>query len=357
MRQLLAVLLVALSFGGCAPQPAAPTVTMAAIVLSADAPVSLDRPNQELVAAWPGTRLDPEDVLVPSGSVTVLCPGPELVVVAIRKRPCPDAPGRLRSGSMEFDMISRGALPPVNAPYLLAPRASLLLDPRPALEWNDPSGGPYDVELRAGADLIWLALGVPGPRMDYPAAERELQPGRLYTLLVTDTQTGMRSDDSPALATDVRLASVALRTATANIRVALADELAELDPVLLDLAIAMLYLELEEDGLRLYTEAEVLLNRAAAPLDSPPVWNSLGDARLQTSLPREAADAFERGLASARRLADPIGQADALVGRWRALGAQSDFDEAVALYNANGVPLQAQALREELAGVVTTPTP
>ena len=349
-------LLLALFVAGCAPQAAAPARLAAPLLLAVDGQASLDRSGLPLVPAAPGLRLEAGDVLAPRGKAIVLCPDLAIVAVTERQQPCPNVPSRMQSDGMEYVMVSRGPAPPINAPYLLSPRASLVLDPRPAIRWND-TGGNYTVELAVGARTLWKASAALTSTLAYPPSERALEEGRLYTLLIADNKTGARSDDGPALPSDFRLAPQALRSTADATRNALAAALKGYDPAVVQMASATAYLEFVDGGLRPYADAAALLERAAPALDTPPLWNRLGWVRLQMRLPNEAATAYAQGLTAAQRFGDKLGEADARAGRWRALGEQADYDAALALYDALGAKARVKALRDEITGVVPTPTP
>jgi len=288
-----------------------------------------------------GARLQRGDLLLPDGRVTVLCADLSLHQVQAESGvPCPvQEPVLRRVKSMV--VTPRGA--DVLIPYVLHPRKTRVLTPRPWLRWHDTGAASYTVIVRGGGQE-WKQGGVTGSEMQYPTDAPPLNPGVDYLLAVMDEDSGRSSTEDPCKGLGFEVLSNEERAAVETRAVEI--EALELDEPTQQFVLATYYA-----GQELRGEALVLLDELSGTLDTPAIHLLRGDLLREMALSDEAAMAYQVTLERAEVLDDKESQARALVGLARTLTdkakVKQHYEQAIALYEALGDRVQVEALRDE----------
>jgi hypothetical protein len=294
-----------------------------------------------------GTMIKSTDLLKVEGSAPMLCADLSLKTVSGRgAQPCPVEGGWLEYGGARFESGQRTM--PSAIPYILHPRNTLVLDPRPHLRWNDTGAISYTVSIVSGGKEVWSQSDVAGAAMRYPDDAPTLQSGVDYLLTVRENVVkGHASTEDKAKGLGFQLLSEAERSVIEERSDAILA-LAGLDESARHLALAVYYagVDLEEER-GLWGEAWLLLESVARMQDAPAVHLLMGDLSITMKLPDEAEAAYRAALRSAEAVGDLESQAAANVGLWRVKGDKGCFDRALELYRRLGDEDAAEALREE----------
>jgi hypothetical protein len=293
-----------------------------------------------------GTLLHPNDLLDVSGSVTLLCADLSVVVITSRARPpCPTDQGVLEYHGAEFSSLQRSAADPI--PYILHPRHTLVLEPRPLLRWHDTGAASYTLALTVDSTVVWAKDDVVGSQLHYPNDAPLLIPGKDYLLTVKDNTTGRTSLEDPAKGLGFQILDQQTRQAIATQRDALMQR-QELADSSRQLALAVYYMSLgPSNGRALWGEAWLLLENVVQVRGDPAIYRLSGDALRAMALPNEAESAYATAARQAEQLGDIETRAVALANLWRLTSRQESFDEALRLYTTLGDTASADGLRKE----------
>ena len=343
MRRLTLTIIVlsitALVLGGCGDgneSPSPPAGKQVHLLVRVDGMIRLKRENwNDYAPVGFGALLKPTDLVEVDGSAVLLCADMSVEqVTGPGRQPCPVEGGWLEYNGGRFDSGQRGSGSEV--PYILYPRSTLVLDPRPLLRWNATGAGGYTVSIVSGGEEVWSQSGVGGGELEYPDDAPDLQPGNDYLLVVQSDDTGASSQEDPARGLGFRVVGEAERAAIEARR----DEILALDSLdepARHLALAIYYAGLDLDGGRgLWGDAWLLLESVARAQNAPAVQLLLGDMLAATKLPDEAQTAYQAALQAADALGDVESQAAAHVGLWRVTGDAGHRDRAVELYEGLG---------------------
>lgn len=349
-RMVVLGIVGAMLLSGCGgtmtPVSVAP-VSRVNLLVAAEGNIQLKREGwKDYVPVGFGTMLSPTDLLKVEGSVSVLCADLSIGSLdALGRVPCPADQGWLEYYGFRFDSLQRSI--PLEVPYILYPRNTLVLDERPLLHWHATGAVSYTVALLKDGQVVWSQADVVSDTLRYPADAPSLRPGTDYLLIVQDNTTGRVSTEDPAKGLGFQLLDEADRRTVAQRRAEILG-LASLDEPARQMALAMYYLGLEWEGeRRLWGEAWWLLKAVAQTEDAPAVYLRLGDALAAMKLPGEAEAAYGKSLQRAEPLGDLETQAVAHCALWRLGDDAAHFDQAVVLYEALGDEAKADELRQE----------
>lgn len=160
---------------------------------------------------YPGTRLNPGDLLKPAPGVkvTVRCsngksPSVPAGITTGLNTICPQQPKKILGRPI---IAPRPGNPYI--PYIISPRATELLTDRPTLRWNRIAGASNFTVTVRGLGLQWTkkvsvnqvcSNSTNTCSFAYPADKPALQPKRSYKLIVeADTLASSQQDDSAGL--------------------------------------------------------------------------------------------------------------------------------------------------------------
>jgi hypothetical protein len=288
-----------------------------------------------------GARVRRGDLLLPDGRIAVLCA--DLSLHELRAEsgvPCPvQEPVLWRGESKVVTPRSSDEL----IPYILHPRRTRVLTPRPWLRWHDTGAGSYTVIVR-GDGQEWKQRGVTGSEMQYPTDAPPLKSGVDYLLVVMDEDSGRSSTEDPCK-------GLGFRVLTDEERTAVEARAAEIEALALDELARRFALATYYAGQELRGEALMLLDELSGTLDTPAVHLWRGDVLRETALSDEAAVAYQEALERAETLDDRESQARAHVGLARTLAdkakVKQHYEQAIDLYEALGHKAQVDALRDK----------
>lgn len=321
LRPIAVVLALALTGVACGksqpiPVATAKVVTGLNLIIVADGEVGLKRNGwNDFHPIGFGTALYRGDQLRPSAGakVIVLCDNLTAWTVPAGapsglNQGCPQSasPVLLRGKSAisaSRPSSSSGSDPLI--PYVISPRATKLLSPKPILRWNPVLGvTSYTVSIRG---LDWQET-VSATEVVYPGTPA-LEAGKVYLLIVeADNGRSSRDEGMPDLGFSLlhNEETERIRTDSATIAgINLPDEGKAF-------ALAQLY-----GGYGLYAEAIEMLEKVAdAGSQAANVYRSLGDFYWQIGLSRLAEDRYLQAV----NLAEAAGDTEALAAAQTGLG-------------------------------------
>lgn len=302
-----------------------------------------------------------------AGQVTIVCADLKLETI--------DKDGGIACAKPESALSSNGSRitptrDPQNPPplLLLAPRKTMLLDPRPTLRWQPADGvTTYQVAVTRGGETIWSSEVNGKTTITYPADAPPLEPGRFYEVVITAGELSSRAEGEEDLAFTLLAPeqAAAVREAEQRIRDLALDELAT------GLLIANLCARHS-----LYAEAIEQLEGLpeAVRTQSPVVARLLGDWYVATGLNALAVGSYQQALACSERLGDREGQALAHTALARIYAvplqctqqpddqckqeaaerrteARQQFADARALYDELGSTIMIEQIKSEIESV------
>ena len=280
-----------------------------------------------------------------AGSATVACADLKLATVegGVSGYPCQTAPRTPLVYEGTLLNPTRGDGVSGDAPLVISPRKTKLLNPRPVLRWQPmPGAKSYKLSLQG---TNWTTEVSGASELPYPDSAPALQPGVTYRLVVTAGDRSSSEEPGAGFGFSVLGAAEAkaVKEAEAKIR---ALGLTETATALL---IANVY---ATNGL--YAEAIEGLERLPGPQE-PAVLRLLGDLYISTGLNRLAEERYAAALARSEALNDIEGQARAqhALGRiYDALGnpaeARRHLSDALALYDRLGDAKKATEVKAQL---------
>ncbi len=241
----------------------------------------------------------------------------------------------------------RGGLESI--PYVIFPRATRLLNPRPTLRWHLLTGiTTYTVSIR-GREGIVASAQVQGNVWPYPSHLPPLSPGESYQVIVE--ANGYSSEEDPTPWTGFTLLSEEEAAAVHRLRERL--EALPLEESARRLLTVHLYTAYELRG-----EALELLQGDALIQQEPVPARLLADLYFDTALYDEAWTAYQQALQRAEQWGDSEGVGLALVG----LGLTSHhlgdtasavrfLEQAKAFFEALGDRRRTERIEEILQGL------
>jgi len=321
------------------------------ILVSPNAPAQIKREGwKDYQPTGFGTLVYSTDLLKTNGPVMLLCSDIQTVrtLTGLGSNPCPLVQN---AESLTYDdmWLESGTRTPIpdSVPYILYPRSTSILEPRPILRWHNTGAISYTVEIRQGASLHWRQIEATSDTLAYPANAPELVAGKDYLLVITDNTSGRDSTEDPNKGLGFQVVDASQRVDLENRQQALSN-LSDLDPAAQKLALALLYDQVQISGRGLWGEASALLHEVAtAQPNAPAVQLRLGDTLGKIKLWGEAEVAYEAAFTMAQTLSQLENQAEALAALWRITGNQAQFDQAVRLYEQLGATSHADKLRNE----------
>jgi hypothetical protein len=338
--------------GGCQSSAALPPSSDKAVpvslLVSINAQVEIKREGwKDYVPVGFGTLVSPTDLLKPAGEVSILCADLKTIKVldSAGRNPCPlPKNDQLTEDDMLLIGGSRGLIPS-DIPYILYPRNTTILEERPFLRWKDTGGKSYTVAIQRGAQTIWQQMNVTGDQLRYPNDADPLRDGIDYLLVVTDNSTGRTSTEDPNPGLGFQVVSASQREEIGK-RQREITQIAGLDPSAQKLAIALYDTQLRIGGRGLWGEGTDLLKEVAQSQPGvPAVYMLLGKSLDRTKLPDEEQWAYQMALETASSINDLESMADALGKLWLLTNDQTNFDQAVKLYEQIGATEKAEQLR------------
>jgi hypothetical protein len=348
---LVGLIVAALILGMCGSPTAGQPSHRVHLLVTVDGTVLLERENwRQSVPVGVGTILRVTDLIdVQGGKAVVLCADLSVKVVTAPERPpCPTDTGVLEYDGAKFGSFQRSASKDV--PYILHPRNTLIVDPRPLLRWNATGATSYTVsivEIVEKEKTIWSQANVVGDRLQYPENAPALQPGIDYLLVVQANATGRMSTEDPAKGLGFQLMDNTKRQEVTKQRDAILS-LTALDEQARKLALAVYYAGVVSGGRRaMYGEAWLRFEDVAQTASAPAIQRQIGDLLHAMLLPIEAEKAYSTTLELAKSLGDLETLAAAQAGLWRVTGDKAWLDKAITTYELLGDQNQADALRKE----------
>lgn len=325
--------LMCLVLGGVACATSQPNATLASpgegsgvnLLIAAEGRVELKRKAwSDFHATSFGAALERGDQLRLSerASATVLCDNLTAWVVpggppSGLNNGCHQAPEPALMRAESVIGNTRGSTDPL-IPYVVSPRATKLLDPRPALRWNPvPGAKRYTIRI-SGTD--WQDT-LNATQFVYPG-NPPLTSGTGY-LLIVEADNGKSSKDEglPGLGFSLLSEAEAGRVRTdaqAIHALGLSDEAKTF-------ALAQLYA-----GHNLYAESIGMLGGLVnTGSQSPNVYRALGDLYQQVGLLALAEQRYGDALDLAKRVGDAEGTAAAQAGLGNVYAAAGNKDQAV----------------------------
>jgi len=252
-----------------------------------------------------------------SGAVaTIICPGknkPREIRQAGERlgvqKLCPEWKAIVKKGPPPLIAIS-GTNPQI--PFLITPRRTLILDPKPTIRWNPvPGSSQYTVKIVNAQGIVWQTQ-VKESQVTYSGTSA-LQPGIPYSITI-QTNTGKASQS------EAGSEFILLRDAEAKVVQAAVNQIAQsdfnADIKALKLVDYYSTYEVPEPlayGLSEKTAKSYRLNAdAIATLktliaqdkQSPLIYRTLGDLYLQTGVMAPAENAYLRAIETVQSLED-----------------------------------------------------
>ena len=260
-----------------------------------------------------GDLVDPKDT-----PIRVICGDfSQQVISVIGPLPCPKDRPIMREHEMNLAAWQRGAALDVTIPYLISPRATLVLNARPRIVWHPIIGADsYRVTVR-GVGLEWMTTvkGGSSASVMYPATAPTLKANVAYTIeIVAFAKTielgSSAQEDAPGISFRV-IATDALQNLTD-----VPEKLRSIpDPDVAKLILSQVYVDNQ-----LYAAALDQLNpsQKISPdtrfSASPIPQLVLADIYLQTGVKPEAQKAYRSALKLALAAQDLESQALAYIG-------------------------------------------
>jgi hypothetical protein len=319
--------------------PPTPTAAMPSLLVGLEGEVVLRRLDwYDFQPVYLGTELRPGDLIrVPAG-------GQALVLCGDRVGTGQDPLSTVQGGEgglpcRAFKPGPRGELAPARAvsaviPYIIFPRNTRLLNPRPTLRWHTLTNVPSYMVSLIGDQTVLGPLEVGGGELAFPTDWPSLLPGQSYRVVVEAEESSSEEEQGAGgsfvvveehEATEIR----ALQTEVAQL---------SLSEVPLRLSLAHLFA-----ARGLYGEATGMLEGVAGGSDEPAVCDLLGDLYLTVGLPQEAESWYPCALNLFGEKGITEGQAEALAGLglvYHGLGnaeaARSQWEQAQGYYEALG---------------------
>jgi len=233
-------------------------------------------------------------------------------------------------------------------PYIIRPRCTVLLDPKPVLQWNEVAQvNRYTVSLSSTGQRLW-EIETEATQIDYPG-DLQLVPETDYTLLV-QTNTGIASskDESPEAIQFSILSEPERQQVEAEVQQVQAAQTEEAQT----LAVAEIY---HKYGLR--AEAIDLLKTAEQNRSElPALYQLLGDLYSEVGLLPKAEVSYLKTVEFAKNAKELEIQAlisARLCTIYKLLDNSEEMNfwllEAKALYAELGNPEAIEELEEQLA--------
>jgi len=280
-----------------------------------------------------------------AGNATVACADLKLSTVegGVSGYPCQTAPRTPLVYEGTLLNPTRGDSVDDDTPFVISPRSTKLLNPRPVLRWQSvPGVKTYKVSLQG---VNWATEVSGANELPYPESAPALQPGVTYRPVVMAGDRSSSEEPSANLGFSVLGAEEAKAVKEAEARIRTLG-LTETGAALL---IANVY---ATNGL--YAEAIEGLERLRGTQE-PAVLRLLGDLYISTGLNRLAEERYASALARSEMLNDIEGQAQAqhALGRiYEALGnpaeARRYLSDALALYDRLGDTKHVAEARAQL---------
>jgi hypothetical protein len=320
--------------------------------------VSLDAPTFIKRDGWKdyqriafGAMVYPTDLLKTDGEIKVLCADMQTIKILTKtgRNPCPlSSSDRVLSYDEMYFISSARGMPPSTIPYILHPRSTTILEAHPLLRWNDTKASSYTVQIWQGTNIVWQQGNVSKNETTYPSRAPELKPGKDYLLVVIDNDTGESSSTDPNKGLGFQVVSTDERTNLEEQQRAI-QKVTALDASAQKLALAIYFNQLQIDGRGLWGNATDLLTEVSqSHPNSPAVHLRLGDSFAKIKLWAEARSEYDVALSKAQSLTDLESQADALAAIWHITGDQTNFDQAVNIYEQIGAEDKADQMRNFL---------
>lgn len=199
--------------------------------------------------------------------------------LANKKRDTLSAPLAVRGKRIELP----SDLVPAQPVHILAPAQTIVLNPRPAVEWVGPARTLYAVRMLQGDRIVWERKNLVRPRLAYPADEAGLAEGVRYALEV-------RAGDGSPATTWIQVATAEERKAVEAKCAQVEQSAAESLPVAVKTS--LLYAVLASEGYW-FDARERLLAAMNADNDNPLLHLLLGDYYSMAGVQHLASEEYE----------------------------------------------------------------
>jgi hypothetical protein len=303
-----------------------------------------------------GAELQAGDLVNPVGKpVRVICGDySQQVINVIGPLPCPKQRRITRQRDMALAAWQRGTMVDATIPYLISPRATLVLDGRPRIIWHSVIGADsYRVTVR-GDGLEWSSLvkGATSDSLVYPDKAPALAPNVAYTVEIAALANGAEisssaQEDAPG---------ISFKVIPASILAVLDDVPSKLSTITESDVVKLILSQVYADN-QLYAAALDQLNpsqkivRDTRFSTSPIPQLVLGDIYLQTGVKPEAQKAYRLALDLALKADDLESQTLALIGLARLeINPQRQAElakDAIDQWTALGAMVEAKRTAEE----------
>ncbi len=190
--------------------------------------------------------------------------------------------------------VRKGPAEGNNAPVLIAPYSSMVLNTQPELTWTRVAGATSYQVIVSGFGVNWSETVVRDSYLAYPQTQSQLKFGNAYKITIIANK-----GDSPMVAS-VTIINVINENQAQQVKKIVQrlndlnlsqDEAAYLD---LD-SVYMSYGLLSES-------IELLTTRVEAGSETPEVYTSLGDRYLEAGLPNQAKPLYQEAIKLAKRI-------------------------------------------------------
>jgi hypothetical protein len=221
-------------------------------------------------------------------------------------------------------------------PYIIHPRHTAILTPKPLLRWYNTGSRSYKIELTdEEGNMIWQEKNVVQSQINYPG-KLGLQAGKDYMLWVTDNDTGDNSGSDPMH--DLAFQLLDNKTVKAIEVYKLKIKNLDLSKISKDFAIALYYATQRYGELKLTLSGEslALLDSISNDLPTPAVHLWRGHVYGEMLLNNEAEKAYTQALELAKATGELYMQAEANGGLWCVTNKKAYQNAAMQLYNELG---------------------
>jgi len=229
---------------------------------------------------------------------------------------CPEKEAVLWTNDQNLVSPPRGQ--DITIPYVLSPRATLIMNDKPILKWT-PAAGAKSYTVRVEADSVVFSTTTTATSIVYSGDK--LIPGKIYRLVVIPDTSARRTDQDPNRVFSLldQESAAAIRAATEQVQGL------DLSTVHEYLVITHIY---RNHGL--YGEAIQQLDEQLAPVQTKNgrLAAQLGELYLQVGLPELAVSWCKTAVSVAEALDDRDMLARALVCQARGLAASGKLDLA-----------------------------
>lgn len=324
------------------------------LVVGLDAPVFVKREGwKDYQGIGFGGIVSSTDLLKTEGQLLLLCANWLTVTTftGVDRSPCllPTTDNFLIYDGMKFAPSARTAPPPNSIPYILYPRGTAILEPRPVLRWNDTGASSYTVQIwnNDTGETILSEMKATQNSLAYPTDAPILKPGTRYLLVVIDNDNEKSSNSDPNKGLGFEVVTADDRSQIETKQNAIWN-IVGLNSTAQKMVLALYFDHFDVNGRGLWGEAAALFKEVLnAQPKAPAVHLYLGGSLAKMKLWSEAITEYESALNQAQALNDLLSQAEAQAALWHITGEEAHYQEAIKLYTELNAQDQVATLKKE----------